>query len=244
MLFVTMLAAVFLTTGLLTSFTLETNETVLWTPQNSQSMMDARWTASRGYLGSGWELTLFFHANGDDVLGRVQVDRIFEAVDRIRNLPGYDDMCARSWYYDRNGDRTCEIEGVTRFWNSDWDTFTRETSNDQDVIEQISALTYPDEMPIREDRIYGQSQRENDWEFGKLEGLKSYFVYIYLPYSQLSDDFESVALDEVFALEKEWKEKDQGETVLTIEIEAGRSFNDEFLRGIYGDLPLSKLLFA
>jgi hypothetical protein len=243
---ITAISLILVVVGFATNFYVELSEAKLWTPKKSQSMQLTTWTASRGYYGSGRFLTLFFHAEGKDVLGMKQVQRMFDAYDVITGLKGYEDSCKQSWYYNSKGENTCEVRGPVRFWNSSSTDFQKAVHSDEDAAVFMSSPTYPDEYPVVEDQIYGQAVRSDSRFVGEFEGkpigllteVKSYYIYVYLAYSDSALAIEKLAIDAILDLDQQWRMEDGDDPLLFMEISTGRSFGDEFMRGIYNDLPL------
>lgn len=116
-----------------------------------------------GYPDTPRSANLIFHANGDNILGYETVRRAFEAIDAVRNLTDYEAICSQSPYVDRStGMNTCEIVGVTKFWDHDTATFLASVSNDEEVIQALSASTYPDGTPVSQLDIYGFPESNDD----------------------------------------------------------------------------------
>ena len=240
----------FLVAGLLTNFHLELDEGDLWAPKDSISMRQSDWAASQGYLGSGNYILLMFHAEGRDVLGQRQIERVFDAYDTITGLDGYDDMCSKSWYYNSDGERTCEVEGLVRFFNFSSQIFEETVSSDEQAAARMSKLHYPDGFPVSDDSIFSGFTRSNETfvlddgeKVGVLTSATSFFVRIQLSYTYAAVVMEQNAIDAIVALDNQWRSEDGAEPLLFVEVTAGRSFGDEFLRGIYADLPLGTFLF-
>ena len=248
---ITVISLALVALGFSTNFHIELDEAELWTPSNSESMINTFWTSRSGYEGTGRFLSLFFHAGGKEVLGQKQVSRIFDAYDTITGLGGYEAMCNRSWYRDHEGNPTCEVEGPVRFFNSSKKIFEEEVQNDEEAAIMMSYLTYPDEYPVTVDRIFGQYNRSettlvsDEGKFtGILTSVKSYYLHIRLSYNWRASVIEDKALDAILALDQQWRKEDGDDPLLLVEISTGRSFGDEFLRGIYTDLPLSKSIWV
>ena len=123
-------------------------------------------------------LVLFFHGKGDNVLGKEQVEGIFQALDTVRNLTDYDKVCSKSSNVDRYGKLTCEISGVTTFWNDTTSIFANQVSSDEQATVQMSATTFPDGTPVTRGDIMGLAQA-NDQNL--LVSAQSYTVVIRLP---------------------------------------------------------------
>jgi len=183
---------------------------------------------------------MVFHQDGSkDILTQPQVERIFEAVDTVRNLPDYDAVCARS------PDGVCDLHGVTKFWNSTASIFASQVTSDEDAVAAMSALTFPDDStPVVLTDIMGNAVRDPNSML--LTEAQSYVVTIELPEDDedkdetITEDFEKKALDAILALDEKW----QANTAFRVEVIADRSFEDEFERAIVADIPLIPIVFV
>eukprot|EP00980_Cylindrotheca_fusiformis_P024765 scaffold12421_cov131-Cylindrotheca_fusiformis.AAC.2 len=95
------------------------------------------------------------HADGQNVISLAEegIGRVFKALDVAVNVDGYSDTCKEATIAmqdNENGETTCRIHSVTRFWNYTQESFeTQVASGDNsDVIERVSALEYPDGTPV------------------------------------------------------------------------------------------------
>ena len=225
--------------GLFTGFELVTDEGLLWTPTGSYPSVHSKWIDEKsGFPIESRDMVFVFHAGGaNDILTKENGMKIFQVIDAITTLPDYDAVCAR----DASG--TCPKSGVTKFWNHSSSIFETSVASDQDYIEQISILTYPDDgTPVSVDDIFGNAQR--DPSSGLLTSAQSYVVSIQFPEDAdgdtvSSEEFESKALDVVFDFQEQWKNE-----AFKVETFAERSFSDEFERAIVSDIPLVPIVFV
>ena len=225
--------------GLFTGFELVTDEGLLWTPTGSYPSVHSKWIdETSGFPIESRDMVFVFHAGGaNDILTKENGMKIFQVIDAITTLPDYDAVCAR----DASG--TCPKSGVTKFWNHSSSIFETSVASDQDYIEQISILTYPDDgTPVSVDDIFGNAQR--DPSSGLLTSAQSYVVSIQFPEDAdgdtvSSEEFESKALDVVFDFQEQWKNE-----AFKVETFAERSFSDEFERAIVSDIPLVPIVFV
>ena len=225
--------------GLFTGFELVTDEGLLWTPTGSYPSVHSKWIDEKsGFPIESRDMVFVFHAGGaNDILTKENGMKIFQVIDAITTLPDYDAVCAR----DASG--TCPKSGVTKFWNHSSSIFETSVASDQDYIEQISILTYPDDgTPVSVDDIFGNAQR--DPSSGLLTSAQSYVLTIQFPEDAdgdtvSSEEFESKALDVVFDFQEQWKNE-----AFKVETFAERSFSDEFERAIVSDIPLVPIVFV
>jgi hypothetical protein len=163
-----------------------------------------------------------FHKQGGNVLGNDEMERVFEAFDSVLNLPGYDELCSKNDYVDKDGKTACEIEGVTKFWNSSSDLFKTSVSSDEETIAALSATEFPDGTPASPNKVFGHPQRDAD---GTLTNVHVYLLSILLPDIDEAEDFEEQALDVVLAMREDWANEAGND--FRMEVQAYRSFDDE-----------------
>ena len=237
---VTCLSLMLLVVGLFTNFTLDVDEDKLWTPANSKPVKHSDWIeeSKPGFPVESRDFILFFHANGANVLGQSQLNHVFEALDTVRGVRGYDRICAKSTYINpTTGETTCEIDGVVNFWNLTTAIFEDQIGSDQEAIEAMSALTFPDGSPVSENGVFGKPERSSD---GTLVSAQSYSITFALPGTDEEEveDFEEDALDAIHDL-SDALEAIQGNN-LRLEVLAERSFGDEYVRCFISKLQVIK----
>jgi hypothetical protein len=167
---------------------------------------------------------MLFHAEGGNVLGQDQVNRVFQAIDAVRNLNDYDEICSQNDYVDKRTNKTtCEIVGVPEFWNNSAEIFNTSVTSNADTILALSASIFPDGKPVSENDIFGKPERD---ENGNLTFAQLYVVTIIMPDNDDTEDFEADVLDLLLdGLRKEW-EQEKGND-FRMEVQAWRSFDDE-----------------
>ena len=185
-------------------------------------------------------ITLFFHGDGANVLGHDQVERIFEALDTIRTMEGYNDVCRDSKYTDAQGLTTCAIIGAPRFWNSSATSFQENSPTDEETIAFLSRREYADGTPVVHRSIYGYPTYEDE-DKTSLASVISYSVAMLLPDSDDSDNWALDAVDLILKLDQQWA----ADTSLAfrVETEAYLSVEEELERSIIKDMPLIPLVF-
>lgn len=221
--------------GLATNFRLEVDENTLWTPQDSFPSQHLEWiNEESGFPVAPRQFNLFFHQNGDSLINREQVSRVFQAVDTVRSLPGYDSVCQR-WPTG-----TCQVAGITNFWDNNSTLFEEGTASDDDIAQLFSADAFPDGTPTIGGLLVGKAVYED----GLLTSAQSMTVSISLP-EDLDDttataDFEELAVNAILDLDEGWT----SDSPFRVEVFAERSFADEFQRSILSDIPLVPVVFA
>jgi hypothetical protein len=209
--------------GLLTNFNVDVDDDTVWTPSGSRPVQHSNWIDNKsGFSAETRDLILIFHSDGENALGRGEVSRVFQAVDAIRGLEAYDTMCADSHYINDVGTNTCEMSGITAFWNDTESIFVEQVKTNDDAIRALSAKNYPNDMPVSEKNIIGFPERKSD---GTLTSALSYVVKINFPDTDQAERLESKALDAILDLSDAWKA--ESGIPFRVEIAADRSFEDE-----------------
>ena len=225
--------------GLFTGLELVIDEGLLWTPTGSYPSANSKWIDEKsGFPIKSRDMVFVFHAGGaNDILTKENGMKVFQVADAITTLPGYGAVCVR----DDSG--TCPRTGVTKFWNYSSTVFQSNVDTDQDYIEQISMMTYPDDRtPVSLDDILGNAQR--DPSIGLLTSAQSYILRIRFPEdangeTASSEEFETRALNVALEFQEQWKDE-----AFKVETFAERSISDEFGRAIVNDIPLVPTVFV
>lgn len=225
--------------GLLTNFNVNVDEDTIWTPRGSQAEQDWNWLRTEsGFAEEPRLFVLMFHNHGENVIGKKQVERIFQVVDAIRSVSGYEEMCSQSGYTNSWGMTTCRLEGVVNFWNASLSIFHDKVQSDFDAIQQMSAESFPNMFPVAEDVFFGFPKRDSS---GVLTSAISYSIFLQFPHVSSAAGVETRALDAVLDLSNSWRKSH--DNFLTVEVAAHRSFADEFTRAIIMDIPLVPIVF-
>jgi len=228
--------------GLFTNFYVETDGDILWTPSDSRSLSHGQWIEKdSGFPTESRYFSIYLHADGSNVLGKDGLTRAFTALNAVRDLSEYPTVCKESSsteVVDENGDVTCPLITVTKFWNSNLTTFQRQVQNDEDAITAMSQYIYPNGAPVDLKAILGNIETDID---GTLISSQMYLMFIAFPPTDAAETFESDAIDAILDLDKKW-ENENG-NIWRVEVFAERSFDDEFGRAIVADIPLVPAVF-
>lgn len=220
--------------GLFTNFRVEVDGEILWTPQNSKPIQHKNWIDNAsGFPREPRPFFMFFHQDGGNVIGKDQIDRVFKALDAVRSLPKYIEVCAESV-----SSKNCEVHGIVDFFSESADVFEEQVTSDADAFATLSSPAYPDGRPVSENDIMGKPIRDSS---GLLISALSFSIQIDLPETSKAEAFEKDALDAILELRNEWA-KDPSAALL-VEVQAVRSFEDEFGRAIVNDIPLVPAIF-
>lgn len=223
----------------------ESSETV-WTPQNSLPVQHGEWLEeSSGYPDYPRHVLLVIHRNGNNVLGdkngelaQEGVDMTFVAVNIVRTTKGYKELCAKNDIVDSiANETTCDIVGVTGFWNDNTTAFYSQAMTDKDTIVALSAKTFPDGTPVDRKQIMGYAEFDSD---GLLMSALSYVVVIGLtPLEDEAKPVEEKIVDRILQL----SDALQQNSTFRVDITSARSFEDEFGRAVMSDVPLVPVVF-
>lgn len=212
---------------------METDENKLWAPQDSKSVVHLRWIeAESGFKEQTRHFNLMFHENGENLLGdrvRYNIDRVFDAVDVVRGLPDYHEICGEG----------CTLSGIVNFWNQSRDIMRSQVQSNDDAVEALSAEVFPNSMPVPASTIFGMAERDSSSNL--LTKVQSFLVRIDFPKTAEAETFEGKALDAILDLRSTWSKEDDNK--IRVEVIAERSFADEFTRAIVDDIPLVPLVF-
>lgn len=224
--------------GFATNFEFDVDEEVLWTPRNSYPIKHSQWLQNEsGFPDFARFVAVLFHAEGANVLSTNHMTRIFQAVDLLPDVDGYEKACSES-DFEINGENTCEIGGVVQFWNYSSTIYHEKVKSDTDLRIALSKPTFPDGRLVDENSIYGYPER--DPTTGLLISALSCTVIVRLPDTALAEDMEGEAVDAMLALDEQWK----SETSVRVEVLATSSYPEEFTRAIIKDIPLVPIVFA
>ena len=212
--------------GFFTNFTVDhVDEASLWTPVKSRVLKHSNWILNKSRFPKlTQDLFLLIHSDGGNVLGRSEVENVFKALDSVRNLSKYDDVCSKSASEDRYGVLTCPITGDTSFWNDTLSMYSTQVTTDKEAIQQLSALNYPDGVPVNDQIIFGLPKRAKN---ERLLSAQAYLVVISLPETEEAEDFEEQALNAILALANSWDADPTNS--LRLEAKAKRSLSDEYV---------------
>jgi len=223
---------------------------------NSQQQQQQHPSRSR-YLQADTDgnqyIFLMLHADGANVVSQEGAAKQFEAIDRIRSVPGYQQHCAQygglpcppgvldlvcflnDIPFGNDAPRVCNMVGMTAFWFHNTSIFEREVESDYDVYKTLAIDIFPGDSEVFDVSNYVGYPKFETVNGTKLlvEGL-SYTTYMPLPH--LAAGLEQAVIDEVLLLQEEWE--NDPNNMYRVELVASESFEDELLRAILTDLPL------
>lgn len=225
--------------GLFTNFNVETDNVVLYGIRESRITEHRQWIDNQSGYGqySARMFIMMIHADGKNVIGDEGVRRCFAALDTVTTTYGYKEVCSNTSFLDTNGEDTCEVFGVTRFWNGDFDSYENEIYSNDGVFDAVSASTYPDATTVDLPQILGNYQQVN----GSVTFAESYTVTIPFPETSDTIQMEARLVDNLLRIQEEWDR--EFNNPFRLEFQAQRSLSDEARRSILSDMPLIPFSF-
>ena len=226
--------------GFFTNFHMEVDNVTLYGLPESRIAEHQKWIDHQSGFGQ-YNARMFImvvHANGENVIGDEGVRRCFSALDLVTTTYGYDKVCSSTAFVDMNGENTCEVLGVTRFWNGDLGAYRDMIFSDDDVIKAVSASTYPDAAAVDLPQILGNYQQVN----GSVTYAESYIITIPFPATSDAMKLEGRVLDSLLRIQQEWD--NDADNRFRLEVQAERSLDDEATRSILKDMPLIPFVFV
>lgn len=219
--FTVTLSIAILLIGLATNFDVDVETDLLWTPRDSKPVQHGKWIDDEaGFPEEKREFLMFFHNHGENVALEEHMGFAFQALESVRGLPGYDEVCSESDYTDHvTKEVTCQVSGVTKFWSNDESIYR----TDDQVMATMSAELFPDDgSRVERESLFGYPTFDDN---GNLNYTQSFLVVIMLPDTDEAEDFEESAIDVILDLDDRWR---ANSTInLRVEVEAHRSFDDE-----------------
>ena len=186
--------------------------------------------------------------------------RLFYALDTVRNLTGYQQMCAQSHYLNVDNQNDCWTWSATQFWNHNVTEFERTVQNDDDLARIMSEDWYPDGTPVFKEALFGKYQSVNETliynelanevfyyphEDDYLYHVPVYFVSIGMPYVDDTWVFQEKLLAVFTELQQEWLNQSPEENPNNVQVDffCGYAYELEYARALGGDFPLVPIVF-
>ncbi|CAB9514752.1 Pick C1-like protein 1 [Seminavis robusta] len=269
---VTTLSLAVLAIGFFTNFTIEVDYEIIYAPHGSRPVEHMDWIhhPDTGFPQGSRPFTFVLHNQGQNVLSNQGVRQMFQVLETMENTPGYQEICAQSSFTMEyaNGtkiENACNVIGITRFWYYDSDLFESQELTDRQVMQAISNESYPDGVPVNRDFILGQYEITNEttvynpamekevvWGTDPtVTFAKSFLETLLLPETETAIEFETAAIENLLELQQQWREAAEQEvadglqyTTYQLEFFTMISYNSEFEKAIFKDLPLTFMVGA
>lgn len=152
------------------NFQFEVEQEAILAPFHSLTRQHAEWIEdSSDFPKSTRPYDLLIHQDGENVLTKDCMRRVFQALEVVRQTKGYNAICKHggaplgmdSIGRDDIGERTCRIHAATRFWFHNATLFEEQVANDQDLKTAVAADKYPLGTPVGDhDFIMGNYFRD------------------------------------------------------------------------------------
>ena len=151
--------------GGLSNFKIETSERILFIPVNSvtekhNELVDADYAQG----DPSASVRIIVHANEENVLTLEGMERTFEALDTIRNMTTYQELCVEN--------NLCSINSVTNFWSHNYTVFKNEIKTEEQLKTTVSQFQYPDGYLVNRDYIIGNPKPSLT-----VQDIQSFIVY-------------------------------------------------------------------
>jgi hypothetical protein len=189
-----------------------------------------------------------------DILHSDFIEKAFTAVETIRSLPGYREMCTQKKvkYMDPVTKQfDCEVYAVTRHWQHDVQAYRQSvvtaaanTNNSSNIFmtkETIPAILsrnfFPDGQPASKQYLYGRYEIDDATKI--MTRLEMTNIIFFLPVGSIARNWENeIGLPAALQLRELWQ-KDE----IVLEVSAESSLQNEFARTITDDIPLVGVIF-
>ena len=237
--------------GLCTNFSVNVDQDLLWTPRGSVPLQHANWLKKEsGFTDYQRLLGFFFHADGENVLNMDYMSQVFDALEILQNVEGYNEACTGTDYKYQDVE-TCEISGVPRFWFYDRKQFESSIHSDDELRLALSQINFQDGGFVDENSVLGYPQRDNVTLVGSAYGVNatllvsavSYPVIMVLPTHGAAKDFEKRALQALLDWQEDRESEGMNKKLMKFYAQSSEAFTAEFTRGILTDWPLVPLVF-
>jgi Patched family len=239
--FVTMISMVLLLVGFMTSFHLDLQPDLMWTPVSSYPVQHQL------YIDETFEtpprrLSMMFHAYGDNILTRDMVRHAFPIIATILSHESYPQICAII-------DPTallppCIIYGIPRFWNNNVDAYDAAVTSDEILYQTIADDTFFDQLPVSHDDILGNMMVRNATHIAFAESFTVIFQY---PDSDLARAVEMEMIQTILQFNHNNDIDDNNQqppgSLWRVEAVAEDSTTQELIRALHQDLPLLPTIF-
>ena len=217
--------------GYLTNFNLTVEFKTCFTPIHSRVAQHRDWIYYDSNFPQERKVVMVLHANGENACAQPvkALDKIFDAVDAIRDLPEYSSVCPVSNEDEgKNNDDgavdACEMLSVTGFWGDSSDIYQQQVQGDADIARKaMSADSLRNDFPVAENLIFGHVVRDNTTDL--IEFCESFTTSIRLPETDAAYEFETDVLAAVLELDDMWANEPNNNLRMAINVK--RSFGDE-----------------
>lgn len=208
----------------------------IWTPQGSKPLQHKFYMEESSFPPYPKYFFVDIHRYGQNVLSKEGVERVFEVVNTILEIPGLQDYCN-----DAREIESCDLLSVSRFWNNSSALFESQIETDEDAIVVLSSMTFPDGRPFDPDSVFGTHSRGED---GILQTSQAFRTQLDVPRNnnERSDEILEEGINRMMDLQKAWDEDPNNS--FRLEFFTAMSFDREFSRAIVKDLPLLPLVFG
>ena len=240
--------------GCFTNLVIVFDHEEIFTPMESLPYKHGTWIYEHAGFEDSSDVSMIIHSDGQTVLHRDAMRRTFQALDTLRNTPGYDDLCATSSYLNMKNKHDCWIWSTTQFWNHDLEAFEAEIQSDEALIRVISQDTFPDGTPVYREASFGKYKSTPEGYIDKkgrnqtldvLTFVPNFIVSVGLPDTLEGELFQEVALERLKELRLSWalEDVDTNPDSVKLEFFTIYAYLLEYERALMKDMPLVPLTF-
>ena len=192
-----------------------------------------------GRIKRGRLFSFLMHADTENIFTIDGIHKAFDVIDRFRSTPDYKELCtgAINTYTDINGESTCEIRFITRFWNHNRTKFMDEIKTEDDLFSAADAVFYEDEGLVDLPFVLGELRED---EYGRPIYGESFYGWFYMKSDYTN--FENLLTDHLMGLRNEWN--NDSDNMFNLEFAGITAFEREAMTSILGDLPLLPCVFV
>ena len=272
--FVTILSFLLAGIGLLTNFTIKFDHRDLFTPIGSLPAKHGHWVEKESGFEDSRSMMLIVHGEDEHKNNLLQVEsmeRLFQVVDTVRNVPGYKEACELSEYVDPyTKENTCWIWGPTQFWEHNTTLFQQNKPTETELIQILSQNNFPSGIPVFHELMFGEHEWTNQTlvldtnnhtneqrqdttttttttvlsgEF--ISYIPAFIVSIGFPATDATEEFQERALIELQNLRNSWIDEDlqQNPNRFQLDFFCQLAYSLEYQRALTGDMPLVPIIF-
>lgn len=127
-------SASILSVGYFTNFTLQTDFSKVFPPDNSKALVYREWITDLNIPPEKYEINVLLHARGENVLTKDAFGILFEAYNVVQSAPTYPRACSQEVSPD-----TCDFTGIINLFNNSYSTFNLTVGDDETLLQVLAA---------------------------------------------------------------------------------------------------------
>jgi hypothetical protein len=231
-------------TGYSTNFSMALEDEALFAPYGSASREYMEYIETRpGFPQPSRVAILVVHADGNNVIGYEGMDRMFHAIDTVRGLSGFVDICSEVGLAEQDGQSSpCSVAGASAWWYDNRTVFQNETQGSDVIVrDTFSTDKFAGGTPVFHEFIFGNHIRDSNGTMIRADSLVSAVQFPKLPaegsdLGTITVELEVDIIDALKDVHDGWAIEDSN--MFRLEFLTLRSMADELMRAIANDIPL------